>query len=242
MENHTVQEVRKDVVSREDRSTVLSVIAWLRGAAQGDLPPLTRGHVADVLTRLLATLPTNRERKLDLASGKQVSAIYRDGPITAEDYDDVIALLLEAKNQLLPDGRHCCVCGDSDHQAFECHHNPLVLARRAAKMKLAFASARRCGKTFAITEMAIGQAVGGAGKLMESGSRATEQPHPDTVRLDHLIEWDRSLVGYINGDEIEAEGTVESIHFVYEIRSGDSGPEEVRKAIDLDIAAKYPTR
>ncbi len=30
-----------------------------------------------------------------------------------------------AKTQLEPDGNCCAVCGDNDHQAWECHHNPL---------------------------------------------------------------------------------------------------------------------
>lgn len=49
---------------------------------------------------------------------------------TAAEYDEAIAELECARSQLAPDGHNCAVCGDSGHQAFECHHNPLVVARR----------------------------------------------------------------------------------------------------------------
>ena len=32
--------------------------------------------------------------------------------------------------QLEPDGRCCAICGDNDHQAFECAFNPLVKMRK----------------------------------------------------------------------------------------------------------------
>lgn len=60
----------------------------------------------------------------------QPSVVYRTGQPTAADYDDAIAALQQARAQLAPDGNHCNVCGDSDHQAFECHHNPLLVARK----------------------------------------------------------------------------------------------------------------
>lgn len=49
---------------------------------------------------------------------------------SAADYDEAIEALQLAKSQLAPDGDNCAVCGDSGHQAFECGHNPLLLARR----------------------------------------------------------------------------------------------------------------
>ena len=52
---------------------------------------------------------------------------------TDEDYAEAIAALQDARTQLRPDGGHCSVCGDSGHQAFECHHNPLLLARKWTK-------------------------------------------------------------------------------------------------------------
>lgn len=45
---------------------------------------------------------------------------------TAQHYDQAIAHLTEAKQQLEPDGNCCSVCGDSGHMAFECGFNPLV--------------------------------------------------------------------------------------------------------------------
>ncbi|NUP08371.1 MAG: hypothetical protein HOW73_20165 [Polyangiaceae bacterium] len=54
---------------------------------------------------------------------------------TKADYDRALADLSLAATQLAPDGRNCAVCGDTDHQAFECHQNPLVLARRYEELK-----------------------------------------------------------------------------------------------------------
>lgn len=59
-----------------------------------------------------------------------MSVVHREGRPTAEDYSEAIEALMDARNQLEPDGRNCVVCGDSGHQAWECHHNPLVMARR----------------------------------------------------------------------------------------------------------------
>lgn len=50
--------------------------------------------------------------------------------ITAEEYGAAIDALKLASTQLEPDGNPCAVCGDSGHQSWECHHNPLVLAKR----------------------------------------------------------------------------------------------------------------
>lgn len=58
------------------------------------------------------------------------SVIYRADPPTAADYAEAIEALTLAAQQLAPDGRGCNVCGDSGHQAFECHHNPLLVARK----------------------------------------------------------------------------------------------------------------
>ncbi len=44
-------------------------------------------------------------------------------------------------SQLEPDGDNCHVCHDSGHQAWECHHNPLVMARRASAARATGGSA-----------------------------------------------------------------------------------------------------
>lgn len=44
---------------------------------------------------------------------------------TQEQYQEVISNLESAKGQLEPNGRDCAICSDSDHQAWECPHNPL---------------------------------------------------------------------------------------------------------------------
>ena len=51
---------------------------------------------------------------------------------TAADYDRAIGFLYAGRNQLEPDGRDCAICGDSGHQAWECHHNPLTCLIDAA--------------------------------------------------------------------------------------------------------------
>lgn len=59
--------------------------------------------------------------------------------------------------------------------------------------------------------------------------------HPDTVRLNHLIEWHHCVTGVVNGDHIQSGGTIESLHFIFENLTGESKAEQVRKAIDGDI-------
>lgn len=61
------------------------------------------------------------------------SVVYRDGRLTAADYDEAIEALQRAKNALEEgDSYGCMVCEDSGHSAAHCHHNPLVLARHWA--------------------------------------------------------------------------------------------------------------
>lgn len=60
------------------------------------------------------------------------SVVYREGPITAADYDEAIADLQRAKRQAECAHICCAVCEDTGHTAERCHHNPLVLARRYA--------------------------------------------------------------------------------------------------------------
>jgi hypothetical protein len=66
--------------------------------------------------------------------------LYRPGRPSREDYEESIADLRDAMTQLAPDGDNCAVCHDSGHQAWECHHNPLVMARKAVALE----SAWRC--------------------------------------------------------------------------------------------------
>lgn len=49
---------------------------------------------------------------------------------TAEQYEKAIEDLKLGMSQLKPDGDNCHICGDSDHQAWECHHNPLNHSKR----------------------------------------------------------------------------------------------------------------
>ena len=45
---------------------------------------------------------------------------------TAREYHEAITTLQLAITQLQPDGRSCAICEDTGHQAWECHHNPLL--------------------------------------------------------------------------------------------------------------------
>lgn len=58
------------------------------------------------------------------------SVIYRTG-FSNLDYDEAIAALRDAKKQPKHLSQGCTVCCDSGHTAEQCHHNPLVMARRA---------------------------------------------------------------------------------------------------------------
>lgn len=60
------------------------------------------------------------------------SVVYRTEPLTAADYDEAIEALRLGRSQLAADPRGCIVCESDDHSAPDCHHNPLVLARRFA--------------------------------------------------------------------------------------------------------------
>ena len=63
--------------------------------------------------------------------------------------------------------------------------------------------------------------------------------HPDTVRLDHLITCDHSVVSPLEDGNRNA-GTIESIHFIFENPFGldakTSNVHPVRDAIDRSIA------
>jgi hypothetical protein len=62
-------------------------------------------------------------------------------------------------------------------------------------------------------------------------------PHPDTERLNHIIEHDRCRIGLMY-DTTASEGVVEKIEFIFENPTCDSGPDVVRAAIDRSIKAR----
>lgn len=59
----------------------------------------------------------------------QSSVIYRKG-LEQRDYVEAIEALQDANKQR-EDKSRCSVCHSDDHLADQCHHNPLVMARRA---------------------------------------------------------------------------------------------------------------
>lgn len=83
--------------------------------------------------------PVTRENAVGDRERFTPSVVYRDS-LTSADYDDAIFALHQAKqqDQMLKIG--CSICHDSGHIAEDCHHNPLLLARKW----LAATSVYRC--------------------------------------------------------------------------------------------------
>lgn len=54
---------------------------------------------------------------------------------TVEDYQQAIEYLQLGLKQLKPDGNCCLICGDNDHQAFECRFNPLIWKEKSEKLE-----------------------------------------------------------------------------------------------------------
>jgi hypothetical protein len=68
----------------------------------------------------------------------QPGPLYRTGPLTWADYDEVINDLCHARDALtdgIGDSHGCVVCGDSGCASNICHHNALVMAREYAQAK-----------------------------------------------------------------------------------------------------------
>lgn len=110
------------------------------------------------------------------------SVVRRGGSgfITAEDYDEAIRDLEAAKTQLKPDGNNCAVCHDSGHQAWECHHNPLVMARRGVKAELEW-RCFHCGDVFHTAAEAVGhfgKSQDEVARCLHPDGRATPVPQP----------------------------------------------------------------
>ena len=62
---------------------------------------------------------------------------------TEKDYLSAIRKLKRGMAQLQPNGYPCFICGDTGHQAWECHHNPLVAVELAEKYQC-----YHCGRIF----------------------------------------------------------------------------------------------
>lgn len=69
---------------------------------------------------------------------------------TERDYVEVMHKCKLAMEQLKPDGNCCAVCGDNDHQAWECHFNPLSIAYQAQHFRCF-----HCGNVFISEESAL---------------------------------------------------------------------------------------
>jgi len=54
--------------------------------------------------------------------------------ISLDKYAKATLSIIRAETQLEPDGNNCAVCGDSGHQAWECHHNPVAMMLWAERL------------------------------------------------------------------------------------------------------------
>jgi len=73
-------------------------------------------------------------------------------------------------------------------------------------------------------------------ELLNARQAGIELPHPDTVRLDHLIEWHHSTCDYAEVGAETAETQVDDIDFIFDRTPGIDLREDVRAAIDRDRA------
>lgn len=73
--------------------------------------------------------------------------LQRPRRLAPAEYEKAIEDIRLAMTQLEPDGRCCVVCGDSDHQAWECHHNPVAVKNEFEADKLRW-RCFHCGELF----------------------------------------------------------------------------------------------
>ncbi len=74
--------------------------------------------------------------------------------IPKKEYREAIEALELAMTQLQPDGQNCVLCGDNDHQAWECLHNPLVMAHRGDRLENSW-RCFHCNRVFKTYEKAL---------------------------------------------------------------------------------------
>lgn len=101
------------------------------------------------------------------------------GPMwTVGDYLDALGKIQEGLKQLKPDGNPCAICGDDGHQAWECHHNPLVMMARAKKADAEW-RCYNCGKIFTDESSAH----------IHFGLNASDPPGCCADELTTLLRW-----------------------------------------------------
>lgn len=105
------------------------------------------------------------------------SVIYRDEPLTSDDYREAIQMLEDALRQ--PDHKSdgCTVCHDSSHFADRCPHNPLLAARHwACNRDEQFWRCFHCDAVFGIDETE--EAQDHFGTLQDPKVCVTDSAHP----------------------------------------------------------------
>jgi hypothetical protein len=70
----------------------------------------------------------------------------------------------------------------------------------------------------------------------ETRRHAVGQLHPDTIRLNHLIKYDRCIIGNLIGNTSQ-KGVIEKIEFIFDNAACDTGPDAVRAALDRSLQA-----
>ena len=90
-----------------------------------------------------------------------------------KDYKKLIYTIKKAMEQLEPDGNCCSICGDNDHQAWECHHNPISIEYKSQYFKcfhcgLTFTTEESAKEHFGGVEDLIPECVGGSYRPLEN--------------------------------------------------------------------------
>lgn len=95
------------------------------------------------------------DSEVDFSKDDYVGVVYRNRAPTLVDYDDAIADLQAARKAIETgnESSGCAVCGDGGHGVRECHHNPLVIARRYARERNAW-RCYHCGYVVTTDEQA----------------------------------------------------------------------------------------
>lgn len=90
------------------------------------------------------------------AEDVRASVVYREGELTAADYDEAIEALQAARGELVSGKAFhvCAVCESEEHSASSCRHNPLVMARRMAA-RADLWKCYHCGASFGVDEILL---------------------------------------------------------------------------------------
>lgn len=98
---------------------------------------------------------------------------------TKRNYEEAIANLQAAMEQLEPDGGNCAVCGDGGHQAFECGHNPLFAVLMCQQIAQQSEALHQTLHSLAGWDFAFGEQLGPRKAIMPGDSELVGRPCED---------------------------------------------------------------